>query len=181
MAQTMGIYLGLWRALEGEGARVPFPGNETTWRLLSTDSNQDVIARFCIFSSLQPREKVHTRAFNIADSATPVAWSQRWPTLAKYFGLEGVGPDESSLHPTEYIDKDWAEFEALCQEKGLKEEVIYKSMHNTGSRMGSLRLMDFDRPFDLGRARALGFDEEMDTATSWYRAFDRVRKAGIML
>lgn len=181
MAQTMGIYLGLYRALEGEGARVPFPGNETTWRLTSTDSNQDIIARFCIHASLQAREKVHTRAFNIADGATPVSWSQRWPILASYFGLEGTGPDPSSLHPTEYMDRHWGELEALCREKGLQQDVIYKSMHNTGARMGSLRLMDFDRPFDLGRAKALGFTEELDTATSWYTAFDRVRKANIML
>lgn len=178
----MGIYLGLYRTLEGEGACVPFPGNEASWRLLSTDSNQDIIARFCIFASLQDREKVHTRAFNIADGATPVSWSQRWPILASYFGLEGTGPDDgSSLHPTVYIDQHWPEFQTLCREKGLQEDIIYKSMHNTGARMGSLRLMDFDRPFDLGRARALGFTEELDTATSWHTAFDRVRNAKIML
>ncbi|PYI08052.1 hypothetical protein BO78DRAFT_442279 [Aspergillus sclerotiicarbonarius CBS 121057] len=181
MAQTMGIYLGLYRELEGEGARVPFPGNETTWRLLSTDSNQDIIARFCIHASMQPREKVHARAFNIADSARPVSWSERWPALAAYFGLEGVGPDESSLHPTVYMDRNWEKLEALCRDRGLKDDVIYRSMHNTGARMGSLRLMDFDRPFDLTRARALGFEEEMDTAKSWHTAFDRVRKAKIML
>ncbi|KAJ5668720.1 hypothetical protein N7462_009790 [Penicillium macrosclerotiorum] len=181
MAQTMGIYLGLYRALEGAGARVPFPGNDKTWRLLSTDSNQDIIARFCIFSSLQPREKVHSRAFNIADSATPVSWSQRWPILAAYFGLEGTGPDDTSLHPTKYIDQHWDEFQALCRQNGLREDIIYKSMHNTGSRMGSLRLMDFDRPFDLGRARSIGFEEEISTEKSWYTAFDRVRDAKIML
>ncbi|XRM46315.1 hypothetical protein ABZX51_009358 [Aspergillus tubingensis] len=182
MAQTMGIYLSLYRALEGPNARVPFPGNSTTWTLQSTDSNQDIIARFCIHASLQPREKVHTRAFNIADSARPVAWSERWPILASYFGLEGVGPEEGSLHPTEYMDRNWEKLRQLCSEKeGVKEEVIYRSMHNTGARMGSLRLMDFDRPFDLGRAREIGFDEEMDTRTSWFGAFERVRGMGIML
>ncbi|KAJ5543896.1 hypothetical protein N7494_005175 [Penicillium frequentans] len=181
MAQTMGIYLGLYRALEGAGARVAFPGNDTTWRLLSTDSNQDIIARFCIFSSLQSREKVHMRAFNIADSATPVSWSERWPILAAYFGLEGVGPDDANLHPTEYIDQHWHELQALCHQRGLREDIIYKSMHNTGSRMGSLRLMDFDRPFNLGRARSIGFEEVITTKESWYIAFDRVRDTKIML
>lgn len=181
MAQTMGIYLSLYRALEGAGARVPFPGNEASWRLLSTDSNQDIIARFCIFASLQDREKVHARAFNIADGATPVSWSQRWPVLASYFGLEGTGPDGDSLHPTVYIDRHAAELQAFCREQGLHEDIINKSMRNTGARMGSLRLMDFDRHFDLGRARDLGFDQELSTEASWYSAFDRVRQAKIML
>lgn len=94
-----------------------------------------------------------------------------------------MGPEEGrSLHPTEYIDRNWEELKRLCSEReGVKEEVIYRSMHNTGARMGSLRLMDFDRPFDLGRAREIGFSEEMDTRTSWFGAFERVRRAGIML
>lgn len=60
----------------------------------------------------------------------------------------------------------------MCREKKLKEDVIYKGMHNTGGRMVILRLMDFDRPFDLGRAKESGFEEEINTATSWYTAFD---------
>ncbi|KAI9924117.1 hypothetical protein MW887_007357 [Aspergillus wentii] len=171
MAQTMGIYQGLYRALEGDGARVPFPGNETTCRLF-TDSNQDIIARFCIHASFQLRDKVHTQAFNIADGATPASWSQRWPILASYFSLEGASPDDSSLHPTAYIGRHWEKFRKLCREKKLKEDVIYKGMHNTGGRMVILRLMGFDRPFDLGRAKELGFEEEINTATSWYTAFD---------
>ncbi|KAE8353463.1 hypothetical protein BDV28DRAFT_148042 [Aspergillus coremiiformis] len=180
LAQTMGIYLSMYRELEGEGARVAFPGNETTWHLESTDSNQDIIARFCIHASLQPLHKVHARAFNIADGPLPVSWSQRWPILAAYFGLEGTGPDDSVLHPMEYIDRHWSEIQQLCQRRGLKEDVIYRSMHNTGAKMGILRLMDFDRPLDLSRSRQLGFNEELDTAGSWYRAFDRVREAKII-
>ncbi|PYH87452.1 hypothetical protein BO71DRAFT_404648 [Aspergillus ellipticus CBS 707.79] len=181
MAQTMGIYLSLYRTLCGPNARVPFPGNTKSWNLQSTDSNQDIIARFCIHASLQPREKVHTLAFNIADSAKPVAWSERWPALAAWFGLEGTGPEEGSLHPTEYVERNWGEMQRLCKERGLREDVVYRSMHNTGARMGSLRLMDFDRPFDLGRARALGFTEEMGTGESWGLAFERVRELGVIL
>lgn len=181
MAQTMGIYLSLYRAINGKNATVPFPGTQKTWTLLSSDSSQDIIAKFCIYASLQPKEKVHGKAFNIADSVTPVSWSKRWPILAGYFGLIGTGPDPDSLHPTKFIDAYWETFQALCREHGLKEDVIYRSMHNTGSRMGSLRFMDFDRPFDLSRARELGFVEEVDTETAWYTAFERVRRARIML
>ncbi|KAA8646845.1 SDR family oxidoreductase [Aspergillus tanneri] len=181
LAQTMGIYLSIYREFEGEGAPVAFPGNEAGWRLLSNDSNQDIIARFCIHASLQPREKVHARAFNIADEQTPVSWLHRWPILAAYFGLEGVGPDHSSLHPTEYIDRRWGDIQQLCQQRGINEEVVYKSMHNNGSRMGTLRYLDFDRHLDLSRARDVGFHEELDTAGSWHGAFDRLREAKIMM
>ncbi|PYI31177.1 hypothetical protein BP00DRAFT_475592 [Aspergillus indologenus CBS 114.80] len=180
MAQTMGIYLSLYRHIHGAGAQIPFPGNDTTWSLTSTDSNQDIIARFCLYASLQPAHKVHGKAFNIADSARPVAWSERWPALARYFGLEGVGPDPAALHPTQFMEKHWGTVQALCREKGLNEEVIDRSMHNTGARMGSLRLMDFDREFDLARARGIGFEEELGVEESWHRAFARVGGMGLL-
>ncbi|PYH42880.1 SDR family oxidoreductase [Aspergillus saccharolyticus JOP 1030-1] len=180
MAQTMGIYLSLYRHIHGVNARVPFPGNTTTWTLTSTDSNQDIIARFCIHVSLQAPEMVAGRAFNIADSARPVAWSERWPALARYFGLEGTGPDAAALHPTAFMEQHWDTVRQLCREKGLREEVIDRSVHNTGARMGSLRLMDFDREFDLRRARSVGFAEELGVEESWGRAFERVRKCGLL-
>ncbi|OJJ43517.1 hypothetical protein ASPZODRAFT_145871 [Penicilliopsis zonata CBS 506.65] len=181
MAQTMGVYLSLFRAIEGPGARIAFPGSEAGWRVRSTDSNQDIIARFCIHASLQPADRVHDRTFNIADAATPVSWEQRWPVLTAFFGLEGVGPHEGSEHPTAYLDRHWDQVRQICAANGLHEDTVYRSTHNTGARMGSLRLMNFDRPLDLTRARELGFTDEMDTAASWYLAFTRAREAKILL
>ncbi|PWY72959.1 hypothetical protein BO70DRAFT_413562 [Aspergillus heteromorphus CBS 117.55] len=183
MAQTLGIYLSIYRHIHGANARIPFPGTTTSWNIHSTDSNQDLIARFCIHLSLHPspRTAIHTRAFNIADSARPVPWSERWPALAAHFGLVGVGPQEGSLHPTEFVERNWEAVNRVCEERGLRAEVLWKSVHNTGARLGSLRLMDFDRPFDLARARGVGFAEELGVGESWGRAFERVRGAGVLL
>ena len=149
--------------------------------MLSTDSNQDIIAQFCIFASFQPREKVHAQSFNIGDNATPLSWSKRWPILTKYFGLEGVGPSSESVQPRDYIDRHWTEFQALCREKGLKEDIIYRSMHNTGSGGSVMRLMNFDRHLSLDKIRSLGFTKELSVDESWYPGFDRVRDAKLML
>ncbi|KAJ5155932.1 hypothetical protein N7492_008735 [Penicillium capsulatum] len=181
IAQTTGIFLGLYRLLEGPGAKVPFPGTEAGWKLLSTDSNQDIIAQFCIFASLQSPEKVHAQSFNIGDDTAPLSWSKRWPILASYFGLEGTPPSSDGVQPPEYIDRHWDKFQALCREKGLKEDIIYQSMHNTGSGGSVMRLMDFDRHLSLDKARSLGFKTELSTEDSWFTAFDRVRNAKLML
>ncbi|KAJ5377943.1 uncharacterized protein N7496_005352 [Penicillium cataractarum] len=181
IAQTTGIFLGLYRALEGPGARVAFPGTEAGWKLLSTDSNQDIIAQFCIHASLQPRDNVHAQTFNIGDDATPLSWEKRWPILASYFGLEGVGPSDDAVTGPEYVESHKEEFQALCKERGLKEDIMYTSIRNTGSRGSVMKLMDFDRNLDLSKARALGFNGELSTESSWYTAFDRVREAKLML
>lgn len=179
IAQSTGIYLSFYREMEGPGARVPFMGSEPGWTLLSTDSNQDLIAQLCIFASLQQKDKVHGRTFNVGDNSIPLSWSTRWPLLAAYFGLEGTGPSKDCLTPAQYIDNHWNEFQILCHERGLREDVVYRSIRNTGSK-GKTSVMDFDRHLDLGRARALGFDEELSSKDSWYTAFDRLRKAKLL-
>ncbi|KAJ5407791.1 hypothetical protein N7509_001674 [Penicillium cosmopolitanum] len=126
IAQSTGTYLSFYREMEGPGARVPFMGSETGWSLLSTDSNQDLIAQLCIFASLQPKDKVHGQTFNVGDNSIPLSWSTRWPLIAAYFGLEGTGPSKDSLTPAQYIDHHWNEFQNLCHERGLREDVVYR-------------------------------------------------------
>lgn len=80
----------------------------------------------------------------------------------------------------EYFESHKDEFPAVCKERGLKEDIMYTSIRNTGSRGSVMKLMDFDRNLDLSKARALGFNAELSTASSWYTAFDRVREAKLV-
>lgn len=179
MAQTMGIYLSLYAFVEGAGAKVPFPGTQGTYSALSSDSNQDIIARFSIYASLRP-EISGGRAFNIADTVSGRSWSTRWPCLAKYFGLIGDGPSENMLHPTEYVTKHEDALKEMCLKYGLKADVMISSMRNAGSRMNTLKYLAFDRTLDLAEARKLGFKEEIDLETSWYAAFEKLKRAKII-
>lgn len=179
MAQTMGIYLSLYAFINGQGAEVPFPGTQGTYMSLSSDSNQDIIARFSIYASLRPQLSGR-RAFNIADTAEPASWSIRWPLLASYFGLIGVGPSDHSLHPTEYVTKHQDALEEMCEKYGLKVDVIFSSMRNPGARMNSLKYLSFDRTLDLKEARELGFEEELSVEASWYSAFEKLKSAKII-
>jgi hypothetical protein len=40
--------------------------------------------------------------------------------------------------------------------------------------------LDFDRWFDLERAREVGFVEERNPCEGWFEAFDRFRAAGMI-
>lgn len=175
----MGIYLSLYAFVEGRGAEVPFPGTQGTYISLSSDSNQDIIARFSIYASLRPKLS-GGRAFNIADTVQPSSWSIRWPLLANYFGLIGVGPSDHSSHPTEYVTTHQDALEEMCKKYGLKVDVIISSMRNPGARMNSLKYLPFDRTLDLKEARRLGFEETISVETSWYSAFDKLKIAKII-
>lgn len=66
IAQALGLFLSLWRDIEGEGSEVRFPGSSEAWRALHTDTSQDILARFHIYASLHPTQTTE-RAFNVVD------------------------------------------------------------------------------------------------------------------
>ena len=112
--------------------------------------------------------------FNIADQAQPSRMSERWPALASYFGLEGVGPsdDPDLLKPSEYVEKHLD----LLREQGLRENKIFK-----GKFLDSYGYyLSVDRQLSLEKVRMAGFEEEVDPNLSWFKTFDRFKAAGMI-
>lgn len=92
--EPVGLFLALWRYINGPGAEIPFIGTEPNYRHTNTDSSHDVIARSEIHLSVVKPAEASGEAFNIADYATPASWVERWPAMVSYFGLKGVPPKE---------------------------------------------------------------------------------------
>lgn len=100
--------------------------------------------------------------------------AERWPRICNYFGLEGVGPSEdpSTLRPGEYTKKHLH----VLEELGLKANAVFK-----GDFLDTYGYyLTFDRQLSLDKARSAGFSEEIDPNSSWFKAFDRFRKAGMI-
>lgn len=133
-----------------------------------------MIARFSIWAALHPEKTGGGQLFNIADRAKPSSMSERWPSLAKYFGLEGIGPvdDPHALKPGEYITKHQHVLEKL----GIKSNKVFQSgfLDTYGYYLTT------DRHLSLDKARSVGFSEEMDPTSSWFKAFDRFKKADML-
>ena len=101
--------------------------------------------------------------------------SERWPAIAGYFGLKGVGPDfdgKDVLKPGEYIDKH----KQVLEEWFGKVSMVFKAeaLDDYGYHY------TFDRHMSLEKARKAGFKEEIEPMTSWFKAFDRLRLAGMI-
>jgi hypothetical protein len=167
-------YLSVYARVEGKGAKVPFPGTEAGWACLSNDASSTIIARAAIWTSLHP-ERCGGQLFNIADQAKPITMKERWPLLAKYFGLEGVGPvgdDQSVLKPSEYVRKN----SHVLLEYGIKVEVFQgEALDGVGY------YLDFDRHLSLDKIKDAGFIEQLDCIDSWYAAFDKFKDAGMII
>ena len=176
-ARGIALYLTLYRHIHGEGAEVPFVGAEKAWTNKHTDTFQDILSRFEIHAALHPEVCGKGEAFNIADGPV-VTWSEKWPAFCKYFGLKGVGPKAGTLTAPEFAKQNaqrWKEVEAT---HGLRKGLFEKYDWNFID--GIAVAFDFDRPYDLSKARAAGFTEQHDTIKSWTTAFDRLREAKVI-
>ncbi|KAK1529174.1 uncharacterized protein CCOS01_07008 [Colletotrichum costaricense] len=187
----------------GSGNRVevevPFPGSLRSYRATHTDTNQDVLSKMEIFAAVvNPEGCGGGRAFNVADGGAVISWSVVWPRLCERFGLIGVAPPPPPPSSEAAIDaeagtgtasgstapppsmKDFiAEhvdaWVALAREHGLDEGAA------RGYNWDFLHVMlvkcDFDREYDLTRAREVGFREGVDTVEGYFTAWERMRSA----
>ena len=104
IAQNLGLWLSLVRSIERPGAEVVFPGSEHAWKALHSDTSQDLLGKFALFTSLQDLGEVKNgTVVNIADGVS--RWAEDWPKICKWFGLKGVGPKEDAVTGKRWVMK----------------------------------------------------------------------------
>ncbi|KAK5718749.1 hypothetical protein LTR15_008483 [Elasticomyces elasticus] len=186
LAQTLATYLSCYREVEGEGAEVQFPGNEKSWKILSNDSSQDVIARFCIHAVLHPEACGQGKAFNVADNSQPSSWSEKWPVICEFFGLKGVGPPSggSGPRPPTYLSDHLEQWKKIEKKHSLATGRVGNERSLGGFDYFIMTMFDFDRHLDLSKEIKAwnqgGKAEEIDTKTAWWTTFERFREAKII-
>ena len=124
LGTVLGIYFSLYAEVEGKGAECPFPGTSKSWVNKSNDSSADMIAHQTIHLSLTLPPTRTGEGFNVADSRTPSSWSSKWPQLAGYFGLKGVGPENGSgPEVRQYINEHIDAWHKMEDKYGLKKGI----------------------------------------------------------
>ena len=171
-AGPIAYYLSLYRHLHGDGAQVPFPAPEKSWKATHTDTSAYILSRFEIYAALH-REKTASRSFNIADGDV-VTWSDVWGGIVGYFGLKPGQPDPSWGSIKDFFYKHEKEWEEVVQKKGL---VKRKENDTTWNFAQAILNRTFDSPYDLTAAREAGFSEKVPTVTSYTGVFDKMRAA----
>ncbi|PGH26444.1 hypothetical protein AJ80_01942 [Polytolypa hystricis UAMH7299] len=183
LAQALALYLSLYAEVEGKGAEVPFPGTEESWKILSNDSSQDVIAKFSIDASLNPA-KTGGERFNVCDNATASSWSVKWPVVCSFFGLVGVPPPPggSGPQPYAYLEEHLAEWKKLEKKHGLQTGRVGNDRSAGSYPHFLMTLFNFDRHLDITKMHSAWGDQkaETDTKGAYWTAFERFRKAKII-
>lgn len=178
MAQGIALYLSIHRIVHGEGAEVPFPGSEKGYSATHSDTFQDLLARMEIFAATNPDKCGNGGVFNIADQDEPISWSKIWPGLCHYFGLIGTGPKEGSEPIKPFVEKHMDAWNKICRDQSLDDKAIMAQ--EWGFVHAMLVQIDFNRQYDLSRARQVGFTESIDTVEGYKISFDRMAAAKII-
>lgn len=174
MSQGIGIYLTLYKEVNGVGATVPFPGHEHGYHSAHSDTFQDILSKMEIFAALNPELCGNGGVFNVADGKT-VTWAQVWPKLCGHFGLVGGSPGTSATPMLEFVVKNKDAWQTVARRHGLNENLVNEQgWAHTHFMMVDF---DFDRQYDLAHSRAVGFNEEIDTAEGYIKSWERMREA----
>ncbi|KAJ5104532.1 hypothetical protein NUU61_001879 [Penicillium alfredii] len=174
---------------------VPFPGNATAANALFSPVSSKTLARFMIYASLHPEKCGGGRLFNVADRDEPCTYGEIWPQLAKWFGLVGVGPVETSsasdntlkvgelpgdtldLPPGRYITK-YRDIFAQCG----RANAVSGGVGAGNQQLDSVGYwLTFDRQLSLKKLRQAGFDEDHNPVEGWLESFGMFREAGLIL
>lgn len=182
LATSLGIFLALWKNVQGDGSTCPFPGSEGAWKALWNQGSSDMLARQAIHLSLTLPMSRRGEAFNVADEKEPENWEMKWPVLCSYFGLKGTPPlsEADKAEVRGYIEKHMDAWKEMEDRYGLKRGIAKSLFCSKRFEFALLMLFDFDRQFDMRKMYRSGFREERTTRESWGGVFDRMRRAKII-
>ncbi len=176
-AQGLGLWLSLAREVHGAGAQISFPGTEASWNAKATDTFQDILGKMNIYAAVNHDKCGNGESFNCADGSV-ASWADKWPGICSWFGLEGTPPGENPYSAEEFVKEHRDTWRKLEEEHRLKEGII----DNFSWRFlyAITAMCDFDRQYDLSKARSVGFEETLDTVKGYTTSFERMREGKII-
>ncbi|KAF2646054.1 hypothetical protein P280DRAFT_414972 [Massarina eburnea CBS 473.64] len=175
LAGHWAVYLYTYKLVYGEGAEVPFPGVMKGYDSRFTETSSTTLARVAIYAALHP-SVFHGRIFNVADSSKAGSMRERWPQVARWFGLKGVPPRDTASATDQKPSQFIKEHEGKLKQAGVKGVDIW----NSGQLDSVGYWLTFDRWFSLERLRETGFTEESAPKEGWLEAFEMFRKGGMI-
>ncbi|KAF2464835.1 uncharacterized protein BDR25DRAFT_271051 [Lindgomyces ingoldianus] len=175
LAGHWAVYLFTWKLVYGNGAEIPYPGTREGYDSKYTETSARTLARVGIYAYLHP-EEFRERVYNVADSGTPGTMRERWPQIARWFGLKGVPPpvlaSASDQKPGEFVREHQGKLKAA----GVKGVDIWHSQQLDSYGYW----LSFDRQLSLKRLREAGFKEERKPEDGWFEAFEGFKEAGMI-
>lgn len=169
-ALLIAVHASLARALD---VPLAYPGTEQSFRARTQFTFVPMLARAVEWMATEPR--CANQSYNITNGDAP-RWSELWPRLAAYFGVEAGGPARMRLG--DYVaDKDGV-WQALVRDGGLQPGLLSERV--LWPYADYLFAPEWDIISSNDKARRDGFGEAVDTAEMFIGLFERFRETKII-
>jgi nucleoside-diphosphate-sugar epimerase len=166
LALVIAVYASISKEL---GLPLRFPGKPGAYDSLLEMTDAGLLAEATVWATGQEG------AFNIANGDL-FRWSELWPKLAAYFGLEVAPPLRMSLADV-MADKGplWT---SMTAKHGLSAS--YQDVSSSWAFGDFVFGWDYDMFADTSKSRRAGFHTYVETEQMFYRLFDEFRKARVI-
>ena len=176
LAVVLAIYGSICKAI---GAAFAFPATEACFAARFNVMDAELLARAMIWCST--RSKCGNQAFNV-NNGDVFAWRELWPRIAAFFELECAGPnDQPPLG--EFFAAHMQTWRTLTARHGLKafpHERLGQWVQGDYRFPNSRLACEYDVNADLGKLRAHGFAEHVDSGQMFLRLFARLREEQVI-
>jgi nucleoside-diphosphate-sugar epimerase len=169
LAMVIAVYAAISKEL---GLPLRFPGKPGAYNKLMEMTDANLLAKATTWAAESPAGT--NQAFNI-NNGDLFRWSDLWPRIARYFGLETADPLPMQLDVV-MADKEplW---NTMMEKYGLKYSYAEVSSWKFGDFVFS---WDYDFFADGSKARRAGFHEFIDTEAMFMEIFDNFRKMKVI-
>jgi nucleoside-diphosphate-sugar epimerase len=166
----LAVYASLMRALDRP---LFFPGSEKAFHARTQFTYVPMLARAVEWMATEPR--CANQSYNIVNGDNP-RWSELWPVIAGYFGVEAAGPSRMRL--ADYVTDLEPVWQALAREHGL--EPVRLQERAVWRYADYLFAPEWDIISSASKARRDGFVERVETAAMFVELFDLFRSRKII-
>lgn len=173
-ARSASMVLAVYGAVQRElGLRLDFPGSDASFLVHTQFTDTALLARAIVWMATEPR--CANQSFNVVNGDYP-RWSDLWPRIAKTFHMRAGAPSNVKLA-------------AYMADKGPVWDSIVHKHALQPTRLATVALWPYGdyllRPeweirSSMDKARALGFNETLDSGTMFAQHFAQYRAAKII-
>jgi nucleoside-diphosphate-sugar epimerase len=168
MGTTLAVYATLCKE---KGRPFRWPGSQAQWKGLSDVTDARVLAKHLIWAATT--EAAHNEAFNVVNGDY-FRWSNLWPKLAAWFGVEWIGYEGE----TKPLEAELAKYSSEWKDIANKYRLAEPDINQLASAWHTD--LDLGRPIevmtDMSKSRKLGFTVFQKTEDSFFDLFEQLRK-----
>jgi nucleoside-diphosphate-sugar epimerase len=156
-ARSLGLVIAVYAAIRRElGLPMDFPGSRAAYDTLTQFTDLRLLARAVLWMATEPRAA--NQSFNVVNGDTP-RWRELWPRLASWFGMDPGTPRKTSL--PQYMADKAPVWDRVVAKHGLRRTALDTLVIWS---YGDYQLRpEWDVVSSMAKARALGFEERLDS------------------